>query len=195
MKLAVALLSLSLASPALAGKAEGVIPEVLMGPKLGIVSFPAPTVGAEAQVAGWLGLSFDYGWFPDIKLKLHDATVGWNLWSVGAKVFPLRGSFLGVLWCARSIRIRAQDPSTGLSGRGRITSHYLAPELGWRFVHGSGFTLGVDLGWQFVTATNRRLDVPAGYDPDTEKDVREWSRRLEHQGIPVLGLLDVGWMF
>ena len=194
MKVVVALLSLSLAAPALADKTEGVIPGLLIGPKLSLVSFPTPTVGAEAKVAGWFGLSFDYGYVPNFKVK--DATVGWNNWCAGAKVFPFHGSFfLGALYGQRSLKLREQDKNSGLDADGRVSSRYLAPELGWRFLWNSGFTMGLDFGWQFVTGKSTRLNIPQGYDAQKEKDVRDLSRRVANQGIPVLGVLELGWMF
>jgi hypothetical protein len=195
MKPVVALLALLLAAPALAEKTEGVIPGVLFGPKVGIVSFPAPSVGIEAKLGGWFGLSYDYGYVPDFKVK--EVTLGWSNWSAGAKVFPFRGSFfLGALYGQRSLRLRAVDKSTPpLEASGRITSNYVAPELGWRFIGDTGFTMGIDLGWQLVTSHSARLTIPGGYDAQKEKDVRDLTDAVGKAGIPVLGLLQLGWMF
>jgi len=194
MRILVATLSLALATPALADKVEGVIPGVLLGPKVGIVSFPTPTVGAEVKLGRWLGLSFDYGLVPDVKVR--DVTASWTNWAAGARVFPFRGRFfLGGLYGQRSVKLRATDPASGLKGRGRIDSTYLAPELGWRVVWSSGLALGVDLGWQLVTAKRVRLDIPTGYDPGKEQDVRDKADRVARAGIPVLGLLQVGYFF
>jgi len=193
MKVTIALLSLALAAPALADKTEGAIPGMLIGPKLGIVSFPTPTVGAEAKVAGWFGLSFDYGYVPDFRVK--EVTAGWSNWCAGAKLFPFRGSFfLGALYGQRSLKLRLKD-SSGLDADGRATSRYLAPELGWRFLWNSGFTMGLDFGWQLVTQKSTRLDIPTGFDAQKEKDAQDLIRRAANQGIPVLGLLELGWMF
>src|SRR5689334_3096649 len=41
-------------------KTEGLIPHVLVGPKLG-VTLPAPSLGVEVKAFRWLGASFDYG--------------------------------------------------------------------------------------------------------------------------------------
>jgi len=193
MKVVAALLSLALAAPALADKTEGAIPGVLIGPKLGIVSFPTPTVGAEAKVKGWFGLSFDYGYVPDLRVK--ELTVGWNNWCAGAKLFPFRGSFfLGALYGRRSLSLREQD-SSGLSADGRVSSRYLAPEFGWRFLWNSGFTMGLDFGWQFVIGKSTQLSIPNGFDAQKEKDAQDLTRRAANQGIPVVGLLELGWMF
>ncbi len=159
------------------------------------MSFPAPSVGVEAKLGGWFGLSYDYGYVPDIKVK--EVTVGWSNWSAGAKVFPFHGSFfLGALYGQRNLRLRAVDKSAPpLEARGRITSNYVAPELGWRFIGDTGFTMGIDLGWQLVTSHSTRLTIPGGYDVQKEKDVRDITDTLGKAGIPVLGLLQLGWMF
>jgi len=194
VKVVVALLSLALAAPALADKTEGVIPGMLIGPKLSVVGFPTPAVGAEAKVAGWFGLSIDYGYVPNLKVK--EVTVGWDNWCAGAKLFPFHGSFfLGALYGQRSLKLRELDKSSGLYADGRVSSRYLAPELGWRFLWNSGFTMGLDFGWQFVTGKSTRLTIPQGYDAQKEKDVQDLSRRVANQGVPVLGLLELGWMF
>ncbi|HET6439813.1 MAG TPA: hypothetical protein VFG59_17235 [Anaeromyxobacter sp.] len=194
MKILVAALSLALATPALAEKTEGVIPGVLIGPKLGLVSFPTPTVGVEAKLWRVLGLSFDYGLVPDFKLK--DVTVGWTNWAAGARLFPFRGSFfVGALYGERSLTLKERDKSTGLKASARLNSTYLAPELGWRSLWNSGFFMGLDLGWQFVTHKKERLTIPSGYDVDKEKDVHRDADRVAKAGIPVLGLLQIGWYF
>jgi hypothetical protein len=193
MKVVVALLALALAAPALANKTDGVVPGMVFGPKLTLVGFPTPAVGAEAKLDGWVGLSFDYGYVPPFKVK--EARVGWDNWSAGAKVFPFRGAFfLGALYGQRSIRVKVKDQSSDLEGSARISSRYLAPELGWRWSWEVGFTMGMDLGWQFVTGSSKRITIPGGFDAEKEKDVRDITRRVANQGIPVLGLLEVGWM-
>lgn len=192
-KLLLAALLASVAGPALAAKAEGIIPGLLVGPKIGILSLPTPTVGLEAQLGRWAGLSFDYGLVPDLRVK--SATASWRNWYLGARVFPFRGSFfLGALYGRRTFEVSLRDDA-GLEGSARISSSYVAPELGWRWIRDSGFTLGVDLGWQLALDHSTRLTIPGGFEAGKQQDVEDAARKLGTTGLPVLGLLQLGWMF
>jgi hypothetical protein len=183
--------ALTLASSALASEAEG--PSVLVGPRLGIINVPTPTVGAEAQLGGWIGLSFDYGLVPDIKLK--SAKVSWTNWYAGARVFPFHGTFfLGALYGRRTFKASATDDASGLEATARANSDYVAPVLGWRAKH-RGFGMGVDLGWQFVTHHSKRLSVPSGFDAGKQNDIENATDKIGTSGLPVLGLLQLQYLF
>jgi hypothetical protein len=175
------------------GKSEGLIPGVLIGPKLALVNLPTPGFGVEAKFAGnLLGASFDYGLIPDITIT--DVTVGMHAWNVGAKIYPFRGSFfLGALYGNRNFTGSKVDASTGLKAAVDISSTYIAPELGWRWVWNSGFFLGMDLGWQFVTSSSVTLTAPGGISQQTVNDVQSKGNDIGKAGLPVLGLLQVGF--
>ena len=188
-----ALLTLVLVLPALADDAGGIIPGVLFGPRLAIVNFPAPTVGAEVHIARWVGLSYDYGFIPDI--KVGSVKVGWTNWYAGARVFPFHGSFfLGALYGQRSFKASVKDDSSGLEANTKATSSYVAPVLGWNANH-RGLGMGLDLGWQLVTRHSRSLTVPSGFDSSKQKDIQDATTKLGTTGLPVLGLLQIQYLF
>jgi hypothetical protein len=193
MKTLVTALAVALATPALAEKTDGVIPGALIGPKLGIISFPTPTIGVEAKLGRWIGLSFDYGFVPDITIS--NVTVSWNNWCAGAKVFPFQGSlFVGALYGHRSFNGSSVD-TTGRKSTADASSNYIAPELGWRWIWDSGFYMGIDLGWQFVTSNTKTVVIPSGFDPQKQKDINDATDKLGTAGLPVLGLLQLGFYF
>jgi hypothetical protein len=175
------------------GKTDGLIPGVLIGPKLSLVNLPTPGLGVEAKfLDNLLGASFDYGFIPDITIS--DVTVGMHAWNVGAKVYPFRGAFfLGALYGSRSFTGSKVDTGTGLKANVDISSNYIAPELGWRWVWQSGFFLGMDFGWQFVTSSTVTLTAPAGISQQTVNDVNSKGNDIGKAGLPVLGLLQVGF--
>jgi hypothetical protein len=176
------------------GKTQGLLPGVLVGPRLNVVSLP-PGVGVDVKTLGnALGLSLDVGIVP--KVHVGQVHVSWSDLSVGAKFYPWRGRFyLGARAGSRSFRASAQDTSTGLEAKADVTSTYLAPELGWRFVWDSGVYMGLELGYQIVLATKETLDIPGSVDPTKQKDVRDAADQIGKIGLPILTLLQVGWFF
>jgi len=117
------------------GKAEGIIPGMVFGPKLSLVNLPTPAFGVEAKFMNLVGVGF----IPDVTLS--NVTVGMKNWSIGAKVYPFHGSFfLGAAFGGRSFTGSKIDDSTGtpLKAAVDVSSTYLAPEIGWRWVWNSG---------------------------------------------------------
>jgi len=177
------------------GKPEGVLPHAVIGPKIMLVSFPAPGVGIEAKALDLLGLSFDYGFIPDVTVS--GVTVGLTNWSLGGRVYPFRGAFFaGVAMGSRSFHGSKTDTSTGtpVKAKATVSSTFVAPEIGWRWVWSGGLFLGMDLGWQFVLSDRTTLEAN-GASLDTQQDVQDQADRIGKAGLPVLGLLQLGWFF
>lgn len=176
------------------GKPEGILPGVVFGPKLSIVNLPAPAVGLEAKFLNLFGASVDYGLIPD--LTLRGVKMSLTEWSVGAKLYPFRGRFfLGAAYGSRTFKGSKVDHSTGtpLEAKVDVTSTYLAPGLGWRFVQPGGFFMGIDLGWQFVVHSRTKVQAPAGVSDSDLKDVKDMGRRVGKAGLPAVGLLELGF--
>ncbi len=194
------LCSLTLAAVALApalasaeegyGKTEGIIPGVVFGPKLSIVA-ENPGIGVEAKIENRVGIAFDYGYVPDTSIQ--SVKIGWSDPSVALKVYPFAGRFyVGAAYGQRSFRARARD-DVGLEVGAKVTTTYVAPQLGWNVVWKSGFFMQWDLGYQLVLSHSAHLDIPIAADPGTTKDVDDATRRIGKTGLPVIGLLRLGW--
>jgi hypothetical protein len=188
--------ALAVAIPALAqepvayGKSEGLIPGVLIGPKVSLVALN-PGVGLEAKVLGRFGLGFDYGFIPEVGVK--QVKVRWSDPSLALKVYPWkRAFFVGAALGRRSFQAKVKDDA-GVEASAKVESTYLAPEIGWNVVWQSGFFLSFDLGYQLVLGHTERLTIPGAMDADTAKDVRDVTRDVGKTGLPVLGLLRLGW--
>ncbi|HSB18886.1 MAG TPA: hypothetical protein VLD85_02635 [Anaeromyxobacteraceae bacterium] len=177
------------------GKPEGVLPHAVLGPKVMLVSFPAPGFGVEAKALNLVGVSFDYGFIPDVSVS--GVSVGLTSWSLAARVYPFRGAFCaGVALGSREFHGSKTDASTGtpVKAKATVTSTFVAPEIGWRWVWSSGLFLGMDLGWQFVLSDRATLEAN-GASVGTQQDVQDQADRIGKAGLPVLGLLQLGWFF
>jgi hypothetical protein len=179
------------------GKSEGVLPGMVIGPKLSVLRIPAPGLGVEAKIRNAFGLSFDYAFIPTV--TVDDVSASYADWSVGAKWYPWRGAFfLGAAFGGRRFEGSAKETVSGITheAKGEVSSTYLAPQLGWRWVWGSGFFMGMDVGWQVILSTETTLDIPAEIaSTETAQDVRDASDDLGKLGFPIVSLLQLGWFF
>lgn len=193
--LATALLTASSAAAADPSAGYGKRPDgFTLGPRLSLVSLPTPSIGVEAKMANLVGASLDYDYLP--RLSLQDVKLQLTGWRAGVKVYPFRGRFfLGAAYGSRTFTASKAVTTEGVaeSGKLKVTSTYLAPELGWRFVCPSGFFMGLDLGWQFVVHSSARIDTSTGLPADDRKDLEDAGKRIGKAGLPELGLLQVGW--
>jgi hypothetical protein len=185
-------------APAGYGKTRGVIPGLLIGPKLSIVSVPTPSIGLEAKLLGnRLGLSFDYDLMPSVDVE--EVEVGYTDWNLGAKWYPWQRSFfLGAAVGRRSFSASASATEAGVTEtvKAEVATTYLAPEIGWRWVWNSGFFMGMDLGYQIVLSSDVTLGISDVVSLSQEsEDVQDAADDLGKIGFPIVSLLQVGWFF
>ena len=197
-KIAFALAALALGGISSAEeKTSGILPGLLVGPRLSLLALPTPGAGLEVRGPGPFGASLDLGYIPMVSVGGHgNAKIGFTNVSGAGRIYPFsRSFFLGAAVGSRSFRAKARDDATGAEARASVASVYLAPELGWRWIWGSGFFMGVDLGWQFVLSHKATFDFPATAKPKDVTDVQHAADRVGKAGLPVLGLLQLGWFF
>jgi len=169
-------------------KESGLIPGVLIGPRLS-VAVPTPTFGVEVKVLRYFGASFDYGFFP--KLNISGVDVSYSMWNVGARVYPFGDVlFVGAVYGHYGVEASA-NVAQG-SGSVRASSDFLGPQIGARWIQPSGFFFGIDVAWAFPLAYSSE----ASPDPSgTTTSVKVTADRYLKNGIPLVGLVSVGWMF
>ena len=167
---------------------SGLIPGMLIGPRLS-VAVPTPTIGAEAKVLRYFGASFDYGYFP--KINISGVDVSYSMWNVAARVYPWGDTFFfGVVYGHYGVEATATVAQG--SGFVRASSNFVGPQFGARWVQPSGFFIGVDLAWAFpIGYSSEASPDPSG----TTASVKETADRYLKNGIPIVGLVSVGWMF
>ncbi|MGZ6080798.1 MAG: hypothetical protein ACXWK4_08300 [Myxococcaceae bacterium] len=171
-----------------APKDSGFIPGVLIGPRLS-VAVPTPTIGVEAKVLRYLGFAFDYGLSP--KLDISGVSVSYEMWDVAVRVYPFGHTFfVGAVYGHYGVEAVGSTPQG--SGSVRASSNFLGPQIGARWIQPSGFFFGIDLAWAF----------PLGYSSEASPDpsgttvsVKQTADRYLQNGIPVAGLISVGWLF
>lgn len=177
-----------------AAKSEGLIPGLLIGPKLSLVNLPIPAVGLELKALNLFGASFDYGFIPTVNVSDVKATA--RTWNAAAKVYPFRGSFfLGAAVGRRVLTAKKRDfdgqTFQSIDARLDVTTTFVAPEIGWRWVWGRGFFMGMELAWQFPLSN--RVTLSPGTMSDSVRGDLEDIRDVARRGLPSLGLLQLGW--
>jgi hypothetical protein len=168
---------------------------MVFGPKLSLVSVPTPSIGLEVKLAeNRFGLSFDYDLMPSV--DVFDVEVGYTDWNLGAKWYPWQRSFfVGASFGSRSFKASATEDTTGTPLKASVSTKYLAPEIGWRWVWGSGFFMGMDLGYQIVLSSDTTFDFGGFSTSGEAEDVRDAADDLGKIGLPIVTLLQVGWFF
>jgi len=167
---------------------SGIIPGMLLGPRL-TVAVPTPTIGAEAKILRYVGASFDYGFFP--KINIAGVGVSYSMWNVAARVYPFGDTFfIGAVY--GHYGIEATATVTQGSGAVRASSNFLGPQIGARWIQPSGFFVGVEVAWAFALGyTSEATPDPTG----TTQSVKQTADRFLQNGIPIVGLVSVGWFF
>mgnify|MGYP001580186530 CR=1 FL=1 len=192
------------------GKTRGLLGPVTVGPMINIVSIPGGAI--EAKYTDLLGFGLKFTFLPAI--TLGGSSIGYNTFDGRARWFPFRGSFfLGAAFGNQSLT--ASGSNSISTGGGSITTDlnigvstlYLTPHLGWRWVWESGFMMGMDFGWQAALATTTTLTlslsdktaeaaVKATDDYKTlESNVTSMGDRIGKAGLPSLTLLSMGYLF
>jgi hypothetical protein len=169
-------------------KESGLIPGALIGPRLSL-AVPAPTLGAEVKLFRYFGASFDYALIPNV--TINGVSVHYSMWNVGARIYPFGDVlFVGAVYGHYGVDATA----TVAQGTGsvRASSDFLGPQIGARWIQPSGFFFGIDVAWAFpLSYTSEASSDPSG----TTTSVKETADRYLRNGIPLVGLVSVGWMF
>jgi hypothetical protein len=171
-------------------KSSGLIPHVLIGPDLSLLSLPSPGIGIEARLWQIVGLSIAYGFIPQVGIS--DVEVKYRMWQGTVKLYPFRGTFfIGAI--AGAYKFTASETTGGQRVETNISSTILGPQLGWRWIFSSGFFTGLDLAYGFALKYDSTLTPPIG--SGTIADIKKNADDVLQHGLPVLGLLHLGWFF
>ena len=170
-------------------KESGLIPGMLIGPRLSLLALPTPTLGGEAKILRYLGVSFDYGFLP--KITVADVSAKYNMWNIAGRVYPFgKTFFVGAVYGHYGIEGAAAN-GTG-TGSARVSSTFLGPQIGGRWIQPSGFFTAVDLAWGFPLSFSSEASGDAS--GKTLEFKQNAEKYLQH-GIPFLGLVSFGYLF
>jgi hypothetical protein len=177
-------------------RTEGLIPYILIGPKVGgaLLFPPNLMVGAEVKVLGWVGASFEYGVYPR-NLTVNDVAFGIDSWSLGLRWYPFRGAFfVGAVFGSYELNGAQSVGFPPTIGTLNVSSLYLGPQIGWKWDWDFGLFLGLNLGYGFNLNYKSVLIVPGV----SAGDLAEAKSNLDKYisvGVPVITLLEIGWFF
>lgn len=176
-------------------RTEGLIPGVLVGPKVAAALLFPPNVmvGVELKVLGWVGVSFDYGVFP------HDDAYGGykvtaNTWNVGLKAYPFRGAFfVGLVYGSYDLTGTQDAGVPVLATSLNLKSSYLGPQIGWKWAFDFGLFLGLNMGYGFSLDYTSTLVGPPGSSAGDLRTIQENADKYLKPGAPIFTLLEIGW--
>jgi hypothetical protein len=186
------------------GKPTGLLGPITIGPKLTIGSLPVPAgFGIEAKFMNWVGASLDYYYIPTVTLS--SVGIGLQAFSATARLFPFQGSFfLGTSLGSRSFTGSKTENVAGIGASTvtvDVTTLFVGPHLGWRWVAKTGFFMGMEFGWQFAMSNSTTTAITpaaaalaAGFS-GTKAEVEEQADDLGKAGLPQIALLQIGYLF
>jgi hypothetical protein len=190
------------ATPAPAAKddgyrTEGLIPGVLIGPKVSATLLFPPNVmvGAELRVIGYIGASFEYGVFPRNQ-TIQGYTGEIRSWSAGLRAYPFRGAFfVGAVLGNYDVTLSQtvgypQSQTVTLN----VSSMYLGPQIGWKWTWDFGLFLGLNLGYGFSLDYQSKL-TPTQVSGTDLTTIQENADKYLKPGVPILTLLEIGFLF
>jgi len=170
-------------------KESGLIPHTLLGPRLNLIALPSPTLGVEAKIFRYLGVSFDYGFIP--KITIDDVTVQYDMWNVTARVYPWgKTFFVGGMLGHYGIKATAAN-GVG-SGSTEVSSDFVGPVIGGRWIQDSGFFTGLDLGRGFPIKYSSTASTDASGKPI---DIKNKADQYLQHGIPLIAVVSFGYFF
>ena len=169
---------------------------MLFGPKVTATLLFPPNVmvGLELRGIGYIGASFEYGVFPQ-----NQEAGGYNLkiktWSAGLRWYPWAGAFfvgavLGNYDVSASQSVNATQVATL-----QVKSTYLGPQIGWKWAWDFGLFLGLNFGYGFSLDYQSTLTQPPLASSSDLQTAQENADKYLKSGVPILTLLELGFLF
>ena len=175
-------------------RTSGLIPGVLLGPKVTAAALfpPSLTVGAEIKVVGYLGASFEYGLWPQ-NTSVSNYSINFKSWSAGLRVYPFRGAFfVGAALANYNLNFVQAATAVQSATTLNLKSTTLGPQIGWKWTFDFGLFLGLNLGYGFSLNYASPLVGASGTNLQTVKSDADSYLK---PGVPLLTLLELGWLF
>lgn len=190
---------------------DGLFGPFRLGPVVGVGVPNVLNVGVTAKLTRFLGFGVNVGVIPKVRVSLYgDATLSYQEYDAYGRLYPFGGSFFlgaGVGYATMkgtyesTETVAAQTiggvsiPETAFtfSSSGKVRSMVLTPQIGFFKTYGSGFSIGLDVGAQVPIApstielqTSYPAQLPAGYQSDSDKKVRDTLEKVGQQIVPTL---------
>jgi len=196
------------------GKTHGYLGPVTLGPMITLLAFPVPIgLGVEGRLLDILSFGVEYSLFPT--LTLGGVGVHFNSYDAKLRIHPFLGAFmLGVAVGKQSLGAKARFDysvapgiSSGAQIKAEVNTTFVTPHLGWRWISKTGFMFGMEFGWQKAlhadTDVGVKFDNPALQDAieadkdyqEKRQDVEDIAEKLGELGLPIVALLQFGFLF
>lgn len=187
------------------GKTNRPLGDFLVGPYVQALGLLRPFGGGlELKYADLIGLSGNYTFLPELKISSVKLKV--SGWDARVKVYPFKGAFfLGLAYGSQDFTGSMNQTYSGINGT--VTVHqknnFITPHIGWNWIFGSGFFMGMDLGVQLsmnqktdtsTDITNGAVLNSAEYQK-TVKDINDKANLVGKTPLPLLTLLKFGYLF
>ena len=178
-----------------------------IAPSVKLLEVPHPAqLGVETRfLGGILGVSVHKGFMPGFNYQEYDVNL--DNFDVGLKVYPFSGGlFLGLLKGSQDVEVSRNDTIQGqaVSYRVAVNSDYLTPHIGYEFRFTGGLFLSMQLGWQISSNANTTITTSQDNNPTVtstpeyqqqKQEAIDIGNNLGNQGLPSVGLLQMGWYF
>ncbi|OFZ78994.1 MAG: hypothetical protein A2583_09405 [Bdellovibrionales bacterium RIFOXYD1_FULL_53_11] len=177
----------------------------VIGPKIQL-GLPVPVgFGLEGRITNLIGFSFDYQFFPTI--KINTVTVGLNSYDGSLRIFPWeRAFFLGVSGGLQTLSGNTTKSIVGIDTKIEVVvkTYYVTPHIGWRWTWTNGFFMGMEIGAQIAAKADTTLTITIN-NPNAalvtatadylkaEKDVKDMGNMVGSWPLPHFSFLQIGW--
>ena len=169
---------------------------MLFGPKVTATLLFPPNVmvGLELRVIGYIGASFEYGVFPSSQtVDTYNLKV--KTWSAGLRWYPWAGAFFVGAVLGNYDLTATQTVGLNQVSTLHVSSMYLGPQIGWKWAWDFGLFLGLNFGYGFSLDYQSTLTQPPLVSSSDLKTAQENADLYLKTGVPILTLLELGFLF
>jgi hypothetical protein len=159
-------------------------------------------VSAQALVKfdGLVGVAAEGGFLPTVGVPIADDAT-FQQWMIDAavRIYPFRNAvFLGCALGMQRIEATATTSAQGSTATAGVVTKtlFVMPQIGFVHRFRSGFSIGMDVGVELpVSGTTALTSTANGNVVEPPQEVADAMRFVEKAPIPVLHLLQLGYMF
>lgn len=175
-------------------------------PSLNLLNFPHPAEAA-VEVIFSKAFSIKYSKSLEPSFKVDGSEADLDNQSFGIRAYPGQGAmFFGLAYGKHEVNANRYENINGFDTNiyAHAEAEYVTPSVGWKWVYESGFTVGLEFGWLFPFNGNAQVSSNQDLNPlvngndeyqQNRRDVEDAARKYVNNGLPSIGLLEIGWTF
>jgi hypothetical protein len=199
--------SLMLASPAFADDGFNPLGPLHVGVEVG-VGIPSPLSGdLVIKYKNIVGANLEVGELPQLTLPGGNGiTVSQQMWDASLRLYPFKGAlFVGCGIGQQWLNAGGSVTEAGVTGIAtmQVQTTFVSPRIGLLHRFGFGLTIGADVGVEIpvsgTTSTSQsvatNLPVPPGFQLTPPVDATNVANSIKTAPIPIIHILQLGYMF